>query len=91
MNLRQALATKDQMTKQALYDIFREDENVIERIDQAFKNAVESWFGHMLSIFGVEETSSFVKLLSSESDISSLIEPSAPNSEEIYTNLASNL
>jgi hypothetical protein len=63
MKWNQAFETKDQMIKQALYDIFRDDEETMSRIDQAFQDGKQNWIRHMRNIFGTEDSEKLVAAL----------------------------
>ena len=56
MKLMQAFETKDQMIKQALYDVFSDDEKTMERIDQAFRDGNQNWIRHLRNIFGARDS-----------------------------------
>lgn len=54
MNVKQALATRDEMIEQALLNEFSNDENLVSRVEKALKSARHSWPGHLRAIFGNE-------------------------------------
>lgn len=63
MNMLQALATKDQMTKQALYDVFANDDDAIRLIDLALAKGESSWMRHLTAMFGLKEVNEFMSSL----------------------------
>ena len=52
MKLAQALAAKDEATKQALYSLLSDDQETINRINEGFKIGEQTWRPHLVSIIG---------------------------------------
>jgi hypothetical protein len=59
MNLRQALATKDQMIQQALIDEFSDDEETVRKIQRAFEKGEARWIPHARAMFGKKRADQF--------------------------------
>lgn len=68
MKLQQAFAAKEQMTKQALFDEFSDDEETMQKINAAFELGRANWSRHLQAIFGAAQTKHFFSLLGQDTD-----------------------
>jgi hypothetical protein len=74
MKLAHAFIVKDQMTKQALYDIFSDNEGIMEAIDGAFNYGMENWWQQLRAMFDEREVESLAALITPDSpDLSEMI------------------
>lgn len=63
MTPEQALAAKEVLTRQALYEVFGDDPETIKKIDDAFNEAGKGWEPHLTATYGKTETQQFLAVL----------------------------
>lgn len=64
MRLRAVLATRDMMSKKALFTLFADnDEVAFEKINRAFMEGERNWNQHLIDVFGRKEATQIADLL----------------------------
>jgi hypothetical protein len=66
MRLSQAFTARDQMHKQAMYEIFGDDPDTIERVKRAFKCGDKKWENELVHLFGKTDAARLKDLMPKE-------------------------